>query len=288
MKKEINVWSYLEEHSNYENDISKIVKKVFNSGRLIFGKELENFEKNFSAWIGVKYGIGVGNGTDAIKIGINSLGIGQGDEIITVSNTAVPTVSAIVDSGAKPVFCDIKSDTYNIDVGKIENLITKKTKAIIAVHLYGHPADVIELKKICKKYNLSLIEDCAQSHGARYMNKKTGSFGDLAAFSFYPTKILGGYGDGGMVVTNKKALYEKNKMIRFYGMKNRYFSEINGINSRLDEVHAAILNYKLESLDKDIERRRDIAKYYNDEIKNDFIIKPIEEKNIFTVIIFML
>ena len=280
--KDINVWSYLEEYEDYSFEINETVQKVFKSGRLIFGEELKSFEINFAKWIGNKYGVGVGNGTDAIKLALLASGIQKGEEVITVSNTAVPTVSAIIETGARPVFCDVNKDDFNIDTTLVESLITKKTKAIVCVHLYGHPANITELKKICKIHNLILIEDCAQSHGASYKNKKTGSFGDAAAFSFYPTKILGAYGDAGMVLTNSNKIDEKLRMLRFYGMKNQYFSEIeDGVNTRLDEVQAAILNMKLKRLDKDILRRREIANFYNSELENSSIILPIEKKNYF-------
>ena len=280
--KDINVWSYLEEYENYSVEINETVQKVFKSGRLIFGEELKSFEINFAKWIGNKYGVGVGNGTDAIKLALLASGIQKGEEVITVSNTAVPTVSAIIETGARPVFCDVNKDDFNIDTTLVESLITKKTKAIVCVHLYGHPANITELKRICKIHNLILIEDCAQSHGAGYKNKKTGSFGDAAAFSFYPTKILGAYGDAGMVLTNSNKIDEKLRMLRFYGMKNQYFSEIeDGVNTRLDEVQAAILNMKLKRLDKDILRRREIANFYNSELEYSSLILPIEKKNYF-------
>ena len=277
----INVWSYLEEYYQYEDEVLDIVKDVLRSGKLILGPNVTNFEKEFSDWVGGGYGTGVGNGTDAIKLALLSVGIKADDEVITVANTAVPTISAIVDCGAKPVFCDIDPETYNIDTLKIDELITKKTKAILAVHLYGHPADVKNLKKLCKKYNLVLIEDCAQAHGSKYINKKCGDFGKASAFSFYPTKTLGGFGDGGLVYTSSKKIDEKLKMLRFYGMKDRYFSEIDGINSRLDEVQAAILRFKLKRLDEDIKRRREIAKIYNEELKDLDLILPIEKEDNF-------
>lgn len=280
-KNKINVWSYLEDHQIQKKEISKLVDEVFLSGRLILGNNVKSFEDNFSNWVGVQYGIGVGNGTDAIKLALLALNIGKNDEVITVSNTAVPTVSAIVEAGADPVFCDVEED-YNISVKKIESLISKKTKAILLVHLYGHPAEVSKVKAICKKYGLFLIEDCAQAHGSKYKNKITGSFGDISAFSFYPTKILGGYGDGGMCLTSKLTLNKKLRMLRFYGMKDLYFSEIeNGVNSRLDEVHAAILDYKLKYLDLDIEKRRKIAALYNHELEDYDILLPEEKENYF-------
>ncbi len=278
----INVWSYLEEYNEYEDEVSNIVSEVFKSGRLILGQKVLEFENEFASWVGAKYGTGVGNGTDAIKLGLLSKSIGAGDEVITVSNTAVPTVSAILETGAKPVFCDVNEDDFNISANLIESLITKKTKAIVCVHLYGHSANIKEIKKICQNHKLFLIEDCAQSHGAKYKNKTTGNFGDVSAFSFYPTKILGGFGDGGMCLTNNMKTDKKLKMLRFYGMKDRYYSEISdGVNSRLDEVQAAILNFKLKRLDDDIKKRRKIAKIYNDELSDTNLILPIEKKDYF-------
>lgn len=277
----INVWSYLEEYEEYEDEIKKLVSTVFESGRLILGEQVNEFEENFSKWVGVKYGTGVGNGTDAIKLALLALGIKKEDEVITVSNTAVPTVSAIIETGSTPVFCDVDEDDFNISTNLIESLITKKTKAILCVHLFGHPANINELLKISKKYNLSLIEDCAQSHGAKYKNKSTGSFGDISAFSFYPTKILGTLGDGGMCVTSNENYFEKLKMLRMYGMEDQYFSLIDGVNSRLDEVHAAILLYKLKNIDKDIKRRREIAELYSVGLKDTELILPVEKENSF-------
>tara|TARA_A100001011_G_C14306303_1_gene843333 strand:+ start:1698 stop:2807 length:1110 start_codon:yes stop_codon:yes gene_type:complete len=278
----INVWSYLEEYEDYEEELEKIVSEVFKSGKLILGSKVSEFENNFSRWVGTKYGTGVGNGTDAIKLALLAKGIGSGDEVITVSNTAVPTVAAIMETGAKPVFCDVNEDDYNISAENIEELISIKTKAIICVHLYGHSAEILKIKKICRENGLILIEDCAQSHGARYKNKMTGSFGDVSAFSFYPTKTLGGFGDGGMCLTKNKRTDKKLKMLRFYGMKDKYYSEIkHGVNSRLDELHAAILNFKLKRLDDDIRKRREIAKIYNRELERTDLILPVQKKDYF-------
>lgn len=274
----INVWSYLEEYDEKEEDILDIVKNVFNSGKLILGKNVELFEKEFSNFIGGKYGVGVGNGTDAIKLALLALGIEKGSEVITVSNTAVPTVSAIVDAGYKPVFCDVDLDTYNLSIENFESLITKKTKAVVVVHLYGHPANLVELRKICRERGIFIIEDCAQSHGAKLNNKFCGTFGDTAAFSFYPTKILGTFGDGGMCTTNNKKYYEKLKKLRFYGMEDQYFSKIDGYNSRLDEIHAAILRFKLKNLNNDIKARRRIADKYNTELASTDLVLPVELK----------
>tara|TARA_B100000767_G_scaffold268136_2_gene287929 strand:- start:5819 stop:6928 length:1110 start_codon:yes stop_codon:yes gene_type:complete len=281
IKNNINVWSYLEEYNLYKTRILKLVNKVFSSGQLILGKEVSKFEKNFASYNKAKFAIGVNSGTDAILIGLMALGVKSGDEVITVSNTAVPTVSAIVSIGAKPVFVDINESDFLIDYRKIEKKISKKTKVIIPVNLYGQSANLKEIKKISNKYKLKILEDCAQSMGAKYYGKMSGTIGDISAFSFYPTKNLGAYGDGGAIVTNNANLYQKSKMLRKYGMKKLYYSEIHGVNSRLDEVQAAILNFKLSLMKNYITRRRSIAKFYNKMIKNNLLTLPIENKNCF-------
>jgi aminotransferase EvaB len=274
----IFVWTYLDEYKIHRRQILKLIDKVFKSGNLILSNEVKNFEKNFSNFTNTKYGIGVNSGTDAIQIALMSLNIKNGDEVITVSNTAVPTVSAIVSSGAKPVFVDINKNDYLINPNLIEDKISKKTRVIIPVNLYGQSADYIKIRKIARKYNLKIIEDCAQSAGALYHGKPSGSLGDLSAFSFYPTKNLGTYGDGGMIVTNNKKLFSTCLKLRKYGMSKLYYSDLHGINSRLDEIHASILNYKLLKLKSDIIKRRKIAKIYNDNIKLKDLILPIENK----------
>ncbi len=275
----IYVWSYLEDYYKNKSQIRKIVDKVFSSGNLILSNEVSNFENKFSKFTNSLYGVGVNSGTDALQIALMAIDIKENDEIITVSNTAVPTVSAIVSCNAKPVFVDINEDDYLINTNLIEDKITNKTKAIIPVNLYGQSANYNAIKKIAKKYNLKIIEDCAQSAGTMYKNKPSGSFGDLAAFSFYPTKNLGGYGDGGMIVTNKKNLYEKSKKLRKYGMTKLYYSEEHGINSRLDEIQAAILNFQLKKLKSNITKRRKIAKIYNENLKTKDLFLPIENKD---------
>lgn len=205
-----------------------------------------------------------------------SLGIKNNDEVITVSNTAVPTVSAIVSCNAKPVFVDVNENDFLINTNLIEEKINKKTKAIIPVNLYGQSANYEKIIKISKKYKIKIIEDCAQSSGAFYKGFPSGSFGHLSAFSFYPTKNLGAYGDGGMIVTKNKILYEKCIKLRKYGMSKLYYSDINGINSRLDEVHAGILNYQLTKLKSNIIKRRNIAKIYSQNIINKDLILPKE------------
>ena len=284
----IKVWDYLKEYELLRDDILKAVDDVFKGGTLIFGPKLEEFEKKFSEYSDCKYGIGVGNCTDALYIALKAFGIGNDDEVITVSNTAVPTVTAIVNTGAKAKFVDI--DKYSLmDVNEIEKEITKKTKAIIPVHLFGQTCDMNKIMGIAKKHNLKVIEDCAQAHGATYYNKKAGSIGDVGCFSFYPTKIFGAYGDGGFITTNNKNLYDKMHRIRFLGMEKKkmssghwngkYYAVEHGTNSRLDEVHAAILLKKLEHLDNWIGKRRLIAAKYYRELKDCDIELPIEAPN---------
>jgi len=284
----IKVWDYLKEYELLRDDILKAVDEVFKGGTLIFGPKLDEFENKFSKYCDSNYGIGVGNCTDALYIALKACQIGQDDEVITVSNTAVPTVTAIVNAGATVRFVDI--DKYSlIDANKIEKAITKKTKAIIPVHLFGQTCDMNKILEISKKYKLKVIEDCAQAHGATYFGRKAGSIGDIGCFSFYPTKIFGAYGDGGFITTNDKKLYDKMHRIRFLGMEKKkmssghwngkYYAVEHGTNSRLDEVHAAILLKKLEHLDNWIKRRREIANKYYEELKGLNIQLPTEAPN---------
>jgi len=265
------------QYESIRNEIDESIKKVLENGYFVLGKELESFEKNFASYCNKEYGIGVGNGTDAIFLALKALGIGKEHEVISVPNTAIPTIAAIVATGAKPVFVDIKED-YLIDEKKIERAITKKTRAIIPVHLYGNSCEMDKILEIAKKHNLAVIEDCCQAHGTEYKNKKV-PIGNIGCFSFYPSKNLSCYGDGGMIITSSKEIADKLKLLRNYGQEDRYHAYINGYNSRLDEIQAAILNAKLKYLDKWNERRREIARKYDSGLKN--IIKiPIENKNI--------
>ena len=275
------VWSYLEDYKKNKKKILNLIDQVFQSGNLILSKEVSNFEENFSKFTNNKFGIGVNSGTDALMIALMAIGIKERDEVITVSNTAVPTVSAIVACNAKPVFVDINKDDFLMNPTLIEEKITKNTRAIIPVNLYGQSANYDEIKKIIKKKNINIkiIEDCAQSSGALYKGLPSGSLGDLGAFSFYPTKNLGGYGDGGMVVTKNKKLFEKCRKLRKYGMSKLYYSDFHGVNSRLDEVHAAILNYQLIKLKSNIKKRRNIAKIYKENLKQNDLILPNENKD---------
>ena len=283
----IKFWSYKRELNRYKNKIYSKIKKSLDSGQIFFGNELLKFEKKFTKIYKSKYGVAVGSGTDALFIALKSLGIKKGDEIITVANTAIPTISAIRGVGAIPKLVDIGED-YLIDTSKIEREITKKTKAIIPVHLYGQSCKMDEILRISKKYKLKIIEDCAQSQGAKYKKRFCGTMGDLGCFSFYPTKILGTYGDGGFILTNDYNLYKKIKRIRFYGIEtvdkknkylNKYYSNEDGINSRLDEIQAGILNFKLSLVEKFIKKRRYLASLYLKELKFTNLVLPELNKN---------
>ena len=262
------------EYIYLKKKIDTKIKKVLNSNSYILGKEVESFEKNFSKYLGVKFSVGVSNGTDAIILALQAINIKKGDEVITTSHTAFATIAAIVDVGAIPIFIDIKENDFTIDTLKIEKKITKKTKALIAVHLYGNPVDITELTRIKKKYKIVLIEDCAQAHGAEYNNKKIGTFGDFSCFSFYPTKNLGTFGDAGIISVNNSRMYKRLKLLREYGWVKKNLSLQKGSNKRLDELHAGILNIKLAYLDKFNNKRILIANKYLKFIKSEKIILP--------------
>jgi dTDP-4-amino-4,6-dideoxygalactose transaminase len=266
------------EYPEIKGEIGQAIQRVLESGWFILGEELKRFEKEFSSYIGVKYGIGVNSGSDALYLAIKTLGIGIGDEVVTVSHTFISTVDAIVRNGAKPVFVDIDPETYTMDVSQIEKKITERTKAIIPVHLYGHPADMDPIMEITEKYGLYVIEDASQAHGAEYKGRKVGSIGHVACFSFYPTKNLGAYGDAGMIVTNNEELAEKLRIIRNYGSSKKYHHDFVGVNSRLDEIQAAVLRVKLKYLDEWNERRRKIAKLYNELLEDTDVTTPTEKE----------
>lgn len=260
----------------YKEEFEKKALQVLESGWYILGKELESFEKEFSKYLGAAYCAGVASGLDALKIAVYLLGIGAGDEVIIQGNTYIATVMGITGNGAMPVFVE-PDGYYNIDVQKIEEKITEKTKAIMVVHLYGQASDMEAIMKLAGKYNLKVIEDCAQAHGAEYCGKKVGTFGDIGCFSFYPTKNLGAFGDGGAVVTNCKNLYEKAKIYRNYGSDKKYYNQITGLNSRLDEIQAGLLRVKLGYLDKLNRERQQIAERYLTGIINKNILLPKEK-----------
>ena len=259
---------YLTLPKTLNNQIKKEVAKVIDSHNYILGAQVESFEKKFAAYCGVRYAVGVGSGTDALRLSLRALGIGKGDRVLTVALTSPFTALAIVEEGAIPVFCDIDEKTWTIDLGDVEKKIDNKTRAIIPVHIFGNPCNMDEILKLAKKYKLKIIEDACQAHGAKFNNKRVGSFGDANAFSFYPTKNLGGFGDGGMVVTNNKKIADRIRMLRQGGQTKRFWHQFRGINSRLDEIQAAILEIKLKFLEKENEKRRILAKRYKQELRN--------------------
>ncbi len=263
-----------EQFAAHRDEIRDAIERVLEGGRYILGPEVAAFEKEFAEYCGVAEGIGCGSGTEALHLALSSLGITTGDEVITVAHTAVATAVAIRLCGANPVFVDIDPRTYTIDPRRIEDAITPKTKAIVPVHLYGQPADLDAISAIAKRHGIPLVEDCAQAHGARWRGQRVGSFGDIAAFSFYPTKNLGAIGDGGIVVTSNKELASRARLLREYGWAERYVSHIEGWNSRLDELQAAILRVKLAHLDEDNARRRALAKRYDEALRDTRLTLP--------------
>ena len=267
------------QYLSYRDEIHSAMQRVLDSGWYVLGEEVNQFEKEFAQYNTVSYSIGVGSGTEALHIALRALDIGIGDEVLTTAHTAVATASAIVLAGAKPVFIDIEEDHFTLNPNLITKAITIKTKAIIPVHIYGNPCDMDAIMDISQKHNLKVIEDCAQAHGAEYKGKRVGSIGDIGCFSFYPTKNLGGIGDGGALVTNSVHLAEKIKLIREYGWKERYISRTEGWNSRLDELQAAILRVKLKNLDKDNSLRRQHAKKYNVLLKELPLSLPFPRKD---------
>jgi len=264
----------LAQYQAHKAEIDAAMLRVLDKGRYILGEEVKTFESEFAAYIGVAHGIGVGSGTEALHITLAACGIGTGDEVITVSHTAVATVAAIELCGATPVLVDIEPDYYTLDPDKLESTIMPRTKAIIPVHLYGQPADLTPILEIARRHGVRVIEDCAQAHGAMYGERRVGAWGDIACFSFYPTKNLGALGDGGMVVTNDAALAERARLLREYGWAERYVSHIPGLNSRLDEVQAAALRVKLRYLDTDNAARARRAQDYHQALRGTQLSAP--------------
>ena len=259
---------------SYRSEIDAAVAAVMERGRYILGEETAALEEEFAAFAGCRFGIGVGSGTEAIHIALRALGIGNGDEVITVSHTAVATVAAIEAAGAVPVLVDIEPDYFTIDPEQVRQAVTARTRAIVPVHLYGQPAALAEILTIARTRGLRVIEDCAQAHGASYGGTPVGSWGDLACFSFYPTKNLGAFGDGGMIVTNDAALAAQCRLLREYGWAERYISSRPGFNTRLDEIQAAILRVNLAHLDDDNRRRRQHAARYDALLAGTGLITP--------------
>jgi len=270
------VWGYLGEYEKERQDLLEAVDTVFSSGRLVWGPFVDAFEEAFAAYHGVPHCAGVDNGTNAIVLALRALGVGRGDEVITVSNTAAPTVLAIDMTGAKPVFVDIHADTYLMDVGQVEAAITERTKAIVPVHMYGQCVDMAPLERIAAEHGLPIVEDCAQAHGARYQGRIAGTIGRAGAFSFYPTKVLGAYGHAGATITADPEIDARLRRLRYYGMdEGRYFvEEAGGQNSRLDEVHAEILRRKLTRLDDYIAGRQAVAARYDEALADSGLVLP--------------
>lgn len=244
-------------------EIQEAITGVLESGWYILGEQVKAFEKEFAEFVGVPHCIGVANGTDALAIALRACGVGAGDEVITVSHSAVATVAAIEQIGAIPVLCDIEPESRCLNPDLLPGLLSEKTRAIIPVHIFGHPANIEAICEFARKHELFVVEDCAQAHGARCGSRMVGSFGHVAAFSFYPTKNLGAIGDGGGIVTANDSIAENAKILRQYGWKERYVSSIAGLNSRLDELQAAILRVKLRHLETDNARRNQIADMYD-------------------------
>lgn len=271
--------SFADPHASYvefADEINAAISGVLNSKRYVLGEQVSAFEAEFSSYLGAGYGVGCNSGTDALILSLKALGIGSGDEVITVPNTAIPTVSAIRAVGAMPVLVDVDVETYTMDPLLLPAAITKKTKAIIPVHLYGQPADMPAIMKITEELSIPVIEDCAQAHGAEIAGKKVGTFGQFGCFSFYPTKNLGCFGDGGLVVCNDLNTAERLKRLRFYGQTDRYKCDEEGINSRLDELHAAVLRVKLKYLDGWNEKRKKFAELYMQNLSNKIIVPKIQ------------
>ena len=250
-------------------------KKVLDSGWYIIGKEVKEFEKEFAAYCNVKNCIGVANGLDAITLSLVALDLPKGAEVIVPSNTYIASILSILQAGLKPVLVEPDINTYNIDPNLIEAHITTKTAAILVVHLYGKACKMDDIQLLCNKYNLKLVEDCAQAHGAMFKGQKAGSFGEYGAFSFYPTKNLGALGDAGAITTQNDQLAEKVAMLRNYGSKVKYYNEVVGYNSRLDEMQAAFLNIKLKKIDAINEHKRSLAKQYLTQLNGQFILPQV-------------
>lgn len=261
-------------NDQYITEIEKAFHKVIKSGWYILGTEVELFEKEFAEYCGTEHCIGVANGLDALTIILKAYGIGEGDEVIVPSNTYIASILSVSANGAVPILVEPDIKSYNLDPNKIEEKITARTKAILAVHLYGQSADMNAINQIAEKYDLKVIEDAAQAHGAIYNGKRTGNLGNAAGFSFYPGKNLGALGDAGAITTNDGQLAEKIRALRNYGSHVKYENLYLGVNSRLDEIQAAILRIKLEKLDQDNEKRREVASFYLNHIKNSKIILP--------------
>jgi dTDP-4-amino-4,6-dideoxygalactose transaminase len=259
----------------YFKEYNSVFNQVLESGWFVLGHNVEEFEKEFAKYNNVKYCVGVGSGLDALIISLMALDLDAKAEVIVPSNTYIATILSILRNGNIPVLVEPDLQTYNIDPARIEESITPHTRAVMVVHLYGKPCNMDPIMDICKRNNLFLIEDCAQAHGAEYKGNKVGSFGDMSAFSFYPTKNLGCLGDGGALLTNNEEIYQKVKMLRNYGSDKKYYNEYQGLNSRLDEIQAAFLRIKLKHLDQINRHKRELARIYLSGINGDYIVPSV-------------
>lgn len=262
------------------NEIEAAIHATLEAGRYILGEQVAAFEREFAAYLGAGHAIGVASGTDALTLALRACGVGPGDEVITVSHTAVATVVGIEHSGATPVLVDVDAQTFTLDPARLPDALTPRTRAIVPVHLYGQPADMGGILTFARRHGLKVVEDCAQAHGAAWRGsadapwQKAGTLGDAAAFSFYPTKNLGALGDGGCVVTNDPALADQTRLLREYGWRERYISDAPGWNSRLDEIQAAVLRVKLRKLDEWNARRNEVAAFYHRSFSATPIVTP--------------
>lgn len=266
------------QYHSIKNEIDAAVSSTLESGHFILGPQVTKFEESVAAYLGVEHAIGLASGTDALVIALRALNIGAGDEVIVPAYTFFATAGAVMSVGAKPVFVDVDPQTYQMDVSKIRPAVTPRTKAIIPVHLYGHPAEMNPILEMAREHDLKVIEDNAQGFGAEYLGKKTGAFGDIGCLSFFPTKNLGAYGDGGMTLTNDPALAERMRMLRTHGWKKKYYSEEVGYNSRLDALQAAILQAKLPYVDSWNDKRRELARRYTERLAPLGVVTPVERE----------
>ena len=272
----INFYDLKREHQQINTELKKVVAEAIDSNHYILGEKLTTFEINFAQYLGVKHCIGVGNGLDALSLSLLALNIQKGDEVIVPAHTFIATWLAVSHVGAVPIPVE-PDDSYNISVEKITQKITSKTKAVIPVHLYGRPVEMDQLNQLAKKHGLFVIEDAAQAHGSTFQGKKCGALGDLAAFSFYPTKSLGALGDGGAITTDSDELARKIRKLRNYGSTKKYVHEVAGVNSRLDEIQAAVLDLKLKRLDQDISNKQKLATKYFSKIDNPEVKLPLSQ-----------
>lgn len=263
----------------YQEEFEKKALEVLRSGWYVLGKEVEAFEKEFASYVGSKYSVGLASGLDALILAFRALGIGEDDEVIVQANTYIASVMGVTINGATPIFVE-PDEQYGIDADAIEQAITEKTKAVLVVHLYGQACKMDKVCEICKKHNLKLVEDCAQSHGSTFNGQMTGTFGDIGCFSFYPSKNLGAFGDGGAIVTDDENLANEIKVLRNYGSEKRYYNKVVGMNSRLDEMQAGLLRVRLMHMEELTKERAQIAKRYLDELDNDAFVLPASREHV--------